>query len=138
MKLTITTPLAVVIDADDVASLVAEDSTGAFGIMPSHAPFLTALSVCVVSWCERSGRQHYCAVQRGVLVVKRGGDVNIATREAVRGDDLDRLQSDVLAHFTDELEQARTEHTEGTRLQLVAIRQMMRHLRPDGRIASVP
>lgn len=132
MKLTIITPLAIVVEAVEIASLTAEDATGEFGILPGHAPFLTALSVGVVDWHEASGRQRYCAVRRGMLSVTPARDVEIATREAVVGDDLDRLQSDVLAHFSYELEQARTEHAEGARLQLAAIRQMMRYLRPDG------
>lgn len=132
MKLTIVTPLAIVVEATEIVSLTAEDATGEFGILPAHAPFLTALSICVVGWREASGRQHYCAVRRGMLSVNEARDVEIVTREAVVGDDLDRLQSDVLAKFSDEVEQARTEHAEGARLQLAAIRQIMRHLRPDG------
>lgn len=132
MKLTITTPLSVIIDAVEVASLIAEDSTGEFGILPRHAPFLTSLSICVVSWRETSGRQRYCAVRGGVLAVTEDRDIEVATREAVVGDDLGRLQSDVLAHFKDEVEEERTEHAEGTRLQLAAIRQIMHYLRPDG------
>ena len=50
MRLTITTPLAIVVEADDVAHLRAEDETGAFGILPGHADFLTALAVSVASW----------------------------------------------------------------------------------------
>ena len=44
MKLTIVTPLAVIIETDGVVHLRAEDETGAFGILSGHADFLTALA----------------------------------------------------------------------------------------------
>ena len=59
MKLTVTTPLAIVVEADDVAHLRAEDETGAFGILPGHADFLTALAVSVVSWRDERGAEHH-------------------------------------------------------------------------------
>jgi len=37
MKLTIATPISLVVDADSVVYLRAEDETGAFGILPGHA-----------------------------------------------------------------------------------------------------
>lgn len=132
MKLTLTTPLSVMVAAQEIASLTAEDATGAFGILPHHAPFLTALGLCVVGWRGLDGRQCYCAVRGGLLTVTPARDVEIATREAVLGDDLDHLQADVLAHFESDREAERTEHAEGTKLQLRAIRQMMRYLSPDG------
>jgi F-type H+-transporting ATPase subunit epsilon len=30
--------------------LRAEDASGSFGILPGHAPFLTALAISIVSW----------------------------------------------------------------------------------------
>ena len=60
MKLTVTTPLAIVVEADDVVHLRAEDETGAFGILPGHADFLTALAVSVVSWRDASGTEDHC------------------------------------------------------------------------------
>ena len=61
---------------------------------------------------------------------RRRRDVAVATREAVAGDDLDELETDVLATFRADIETERIEHAEATRLQLAAIRQIMRHLRP--------
>ena len=62
-----------------------------------------------------------------------GAMIAIATREAVTGDDLATLDATVLARFRADIETERTEHVESTRLQLDAIRQIMRHLRPDRR-----
>ena len=133
MKLRIVTPLSVVVDEDGVAALRAEDSSGGFGILPGHADFLTSLAISVVSWKRSDASRRYCAVRRGVLTVAGGRDIAIATREAVAGDDLARLDQTVLARFRADIETERTEHVESTRLQLNAIRRIMRHLRPDGR-----
>ena len=59
MKLTVTTPLAIVLDVEDVAHLRAEDETGAFGILPAHADFLTALAVSVVTWRDAKGVERH-------------------------------------------------------------------------------
>ena len=133
MRLRIITPLSVVVDEDGVLALRAEDATGSFGILPRHADFLTSLAISVVSWESGDGTRHYCAVRRGVLSVAAGRDIAIATREAVPGDDLATLDQTVLARFRADIETERTEHVESTRLQLNAIRQIMRHLRPDRR-----
>jgi F-type H+-transporting ATPase subunit epsilon len=132
VRLRIITPLAVAVDEADISALRAEDSSGGFGILPRHADFLTSLAISVVGWQRRDGTRHYCAVRRGVLSVSQGQDISIATREAVPGDDLATLDQTVLARFRADIEAERTEHVESTRLQLTAIRQIMRHLRPAG------
>ena len=131
MRLHIVTPLAVVIDEDGVLAVRAEDASGSFGILPRHADFLTSLAISVVSWESSNMTRHYCAVRRGVLSVAGGHEIAVATREAVPGDDLATLDETVLARFRADIETERTEHVESTRLHLNAIRQIMRHLRPD-------
>ena len=83
MRLAVTTPLAIIVDAHDVAHLRAEDETGAFGILRGHADFLTALSVSVVSWRDQAGGEHHLAVRGGMLEVRGGAAITVATREAV-------------------------------------------------------
>ena len=131
MRLRIVTPLSMVVDEDDVASLRAEDATGGFGVLPGHANFLTSLAVSVVSWKTGRGARRYCAVRRGVLTVDNGRDIAIATREAVPGDDLATLDQTVLQRFRSDVETERAVRADATRLHLAAIRQIMRHLHPD-------
>jgi F-type H+-transporting ATPase subunit epsilon len=133
MRLRIVTPLTVAVDEAGVLALRAEDASGGFGILPGHADFLTSLAISVVSWKSADATRHYCAVRRGVLSVIAGGEVAIATREAIVSDDLATLDEAVLGRFRADIEAERTERAESTRLQLNAIRQIMRHLRPDGR-----
>jgi F-type H+-transporting ATPase subunit epsilon len=131
MRFLITTPAAVVVDDSAVAAVRAEDESGSFGILAGHADFLTALTVSVVSWRRDDGAQRYCAVRYGVLSVSGGNRVAIATREAVVGDDLGHLEHMVLAGFRDSIEAERTARTGSLRLEMNAIRQIVRYLRPE-------
>jgi F-type H+-transporting ATPase subunit epsilon len=131
MKLRIVTPLSVVVEQDGVLAIRAEDDTGSFGILPGHADFLTSLSISVVSWQDARGARHFAAVRRGVLTVTAGQEVSIATREAIIGNDLAILGDTVLRQFRADTEDERAEHAASTRLQLTAIRHIMRHLRPS-------
>ncbi|MGO8799989.1 MAG: F0F1 ATP synthase subunit epsilon [Roseiarcus sp.] len=133
MRLRIITPLSVVVDEEGVLALCADDATGSFGILPGHADFLTSLAISVVNWKGGDGSRRYCAVRRGVLTVAAGHDIAIATREAVVGEDLATLDQVVLGRFRADIETEKAERVESARLQLNAIRQIMRHLRPDGR-----
>jgi F-type H+-transporting ATPase subunit epsilon len=133
MKLTITTPLQVVVADDGVQALTAEDASGGFGILPGHADFLTRLSISVVSWRGADPARRYCAVRGGVLSVTAGREIAIATREAVAGDDLATLAQTVVGRFRADLESERAEHVESLSMQLNAIRRIVGRLRPDGR-----
>jgi len=131
MKLTVSTPLALLVEAEDVQAVRAEDDSGSFGILPGHADFLTALGVSVMTWRDQAGGEHHVALRGGVLEVIGGRDVSVATREAVCGDDLDRLEEDVLAEFQRRQAEEKAAHVDAQRLYLAAIRQIIRHLRPD-------
>jgi F-type H+-transporting ATPase subunit epsilon len=131
MRLLITTPTAVVLDVPDVVSVRAEDESCSFGILTGHADFLTALTVSVVSWHCADERRRFCAARHGVLSVTNGNEVAIATREAIPGDDLDHLEQVVLAEFRVSLEAERIARTESVQLQMKAIRQIVRYLRPE-------
>ncbi|HMB72796.1 MAG TPA: F0F1 ATP synthase subunit epsilon [Gammaproteobacteria bacterium] len=133
MRLTVTTPLAVVVDTEDVAHLRAEDETGAFGILPHHDNFLTVLTVSVMTWRDGNGTEHHVALRGGMLEVRDGTTVVVATREAVPGDDLLRLESEVLTVFREQENKEQAAHADAERLYLAAIRQILDLLRPQRR-----
>ncbi len=135
MKLTVSTPLATVVRTDEAVHVRGEDPTGAFGILSGHADFLTALSVSVLSWRDVHGREHFVAVRGGMLAVRGGDTVVVATAEAVAGDDLHHLEADVLTGFQQRIDEERAAHSSAQRLHVAAIRQIMRLLRPDRRDA---
>jgi F-type H+-transporting ATPase subunit epsilon len=49
MRLIITTPTAIALDASSVRHVRAEDASGAFGIEPGHADFLATLSFAAIA-----------------------------------------------------------------------------------------
>jgi len=128
VRLLVTTPTALVLDAPDVSYLRAEDETGAFGVLPGHADFLTVLAVSVITWRGATGSSHHLAVRGGVLTVRDGSEIQLATREAIGEDTLARLGDTVLERFREEAA-AETESRLGTaRLHLATIRQLQRYL----------
>jgi F-type H+-transporting ATPase subunit epsilon len=137
MRLSIVTPFSIVVETDGIAHLHAEDEAGAFGILFGHADFLTALAVSVVTWRDEAGGEHHAATRGGMLEVRGGNRISIATPEAVPGDDLRRLEADVLARFRHEVAQEQAAHTDAQRLYLAAIRQIKRFLRP-GAVPPTP
>jgi F-type H+-transporting ATPase subunit epsilon len=130
MRLLITTPTSVVVDQRDVVAIRAEDESGSFGILQGHADFLTALTVSVVSWRGAAPAQQFCAVRRGLLSVSAGNEVAIATRAAIVSDDLAQLERVILAQFREDFEAEQTARTDSLQLQMQAIRQIVRYLRP--------
>ena len=131
MRLLITEPTALVADHADVTSLRAEDESGGFGILDGHADFLTVLTPSVLSWRHRDGRQGYCAVRQGVLSVRGGREVAVATRQAQLGTDLETLERTVIDRFTAEDEAERAARVAATRLHMEAIRRSIAALRPE-------
>ena len=131
MKLVVTTPTAVALDEESVLHVRAEDRSGAFGIQPRHADFLTTLVICVVQWRDARGYEHYVAVRGGVLRVRGGRIVEISTRQAVVNDDLGHLLSEVLAAMRENFETERSARSGALRLEHAAIRQIYRYLRPS-------
>ncbi len=128
MRLQVITPLEIAVEVDDVASLRAEDSTGAFGILPHHADFVTNLAVSVVTWLDETGAEHRIAVRGGVLRVEHGELVQIATRQAIGGDTLEALGTAVLQKLREEAEAEVESRVSTTRMYVGLIRQMERYL----------
>jgi len=133
MRLIVATPTAIALDESSVRHVRAEDPSGAFGIEPGHADFLTTLSICVVRWRKGDGVEHYIAVRAGVLRVRDGKLVEIATREAVVNDDLEHLRREILSAMEQNVEAERSARSGVIGLEQAAIRQIYRYLRPTDR-----
>jgi F-type H+-transporting ATPase subunit epsilon len=138
MKLLVTTPVAIVVDIGNVRHVRAEDETGAFGILPGHADFVTVLTVSVVTWSDAAGREHHVAVRGGVLTVRGGDRIEVASREAVGEDTLAQLGDAVLDRLRDEARAEEDSRISATRLQLAAIRQIQRVLKAGRRPVPQP
>ena len=128
MRLLVTTPMSVIVDAENVRQVRADDETGAFGIRPGHADFVTVLTVSVITWRNHGDEEHHVAVGGGVLTVRDGDLVEVATRQAVGEDTLRRLGRAVLEQFREEVRAEEESRVSATRLHLAAIRQLQRYL----------
>lgn len=129
MNLMVTTPTAVVAEVDGILHIRAEDRTGAFGIAPGHADFVTLLTVSVVSWTAERGKEGFVLVRGGVLTVQGGQHVEIAARDAYREEDLADLGDRALAELRKADEAEDVTRTVDTRLHLATMRQVERVLR---------
>lgn len=131
MKLLVSTPTSIVVEGDDVSYVRAEDETGAFGILPRHADFVTVLSISVISWRDGQDKDHHIAVRGGVMTVRDGTLVEVATRQAISEDTLRELGVAVLDRFREEVLAEEEARVSAARLHVAAIRQIQRYLRPD-------
>ena len=138
MKLSITTPMGIVVDNETVLSLKAEDKTGSFGIMPVHADFITVLDISVISWQGENGKMNYCAVCKGLLSVTKGREILIATREAVIGTDLESLKSSTLVKYYFDEEQEEKTRVSQEIMQAEAIKNIQKYLLQETRFDTSP
>jgi F-type H+-transporting ATPase subunit epsilon len=129
MRLVVTTPTKVVEDVERVRHIRAEDATGAFGILPGHADFVTVLPVSVVTWRNREDREGFVLVRGGVLSVRGGDRVEIAARGAYREEELAGLSEAALAELRQSEEVEELTRTADTRMHLAMMRQIERVLR---------
>jgi F-type H+-transporting ATPase subunit epsilon len=131
LHLTVTTPSQILVESDDVVAVRAEDQSGSFGILPGHADLLTVLVPSVLRWRTADGAARYCAVRGGVFTVAAGRDIAVACREGVVGDSLEDLEAKVRTVRAQELEADRKARVEQVRLHALAVRQLVRYLRPN-------
>ena len=131
LHLTVTTPAQILVKSDDVVAVRAEDQSGSFGILPGHADLLTALAPSVVRWRTADGATHFCAVRGGVFTVSAGHNVAVACREGVLGNSLEELEAKVRAVRAQQTEADRKARVEQVRMHALAVRQLLRYLRPS-------
>lgn len=132
LRLTITTPAAVLVDAADVVAVRAEDDSGSFGILAGHEDLLTVLPASVVRWRTGTGDTRYCALRGGVLTVRDGTTVAIACREGTVGDDLAALEGAVATLRAAAADAEQCARVQQTRLHAGAVRQIMAFMRAGG------
>jgi F-type H+-transporting ATPase subunit epsilon len=131
LRLTVTTPAQILVTSDSVGAVRAEDQSGCFGILPGHADLLTVLVPSVLRWRSADGAVGFCAVHGGVFTVSSGRDVSVACREGVVGDSLEELEAKVRSVRAQQLEGDRKARVEQIRLHALAVRQLVRYLRPN-------
>ncbi len=97
IHLKILLPDQILVDAR-VSKVSAEAPNGAFTLLPRHIDFVSALSPGIFSYADTDGEEVYLAVDEGTLV-KKGPEVLVSTRRAVKGPDLEELHETVDREF---------------------------------------
>lgn len=121
MKLKILLPTQVLLEAA-VNQVNGEARNGAFGMLPHHVDFVTALVPGIFSFQRQSdGQTVYLATDEGILV-KCGEEVLVSVRSAVVGDDLETLQQTVAAEFLQLEEQEKQSRSAIARLEAGFVR----------------
>jgi len=97
MNLKILLPSQVLME-EEVTRIVAEGAEGYFGLLSGHIDFTTALVPGLLMISLAKGHEELLAIDQGVLV-KRGPDVWISTRNAIRNVDLGMAKNLVEEQF---------------------------------------
>jgi F-type H+-transporting ATPase subunit epsilon len=97
MLLKILLPAEVLI-VQDVNKIVAEAENGSFCLMPNHIDFVATLSPGLFTYESTAGGQELYAMDVGTLV-KKGAEVLVSTRNAVRAPDLGQVKQVVMQQY---------------------------------------
>jgi F-type H+-transporting ATPase subunit epsilon len=89
---------AEVMMVEEVSKIVAEAENGSFCLMPNHIDFVATLAPGIFSYELATGGQELLAMDVGTLV-KKGSDVLVSTRNAVKAPDLGKLKQVVVQQY---------------------------------------
>ncbi|SPF34451.1 F0F1-type ATP synthase, epsilon subunit [Syntrophobacter sp. SbD1] len=110
MRLKVLLPTEVLMDVE-VTKVSAEAENGSFCLLPRHIDFVAALAPGLLSYVKAAdGMEEFMAVDEGILV-KYGSNVEVSTRQALRGPELGTLKATVEKTFkvlTDQEKRARS------------------------------
>ncbi|MEQ6916277.1 F0F1 ATP synthase subunit epsilon [Halomonas aquatica] len=109
--------------------LFAEAENGAFGMLPNHIDFVTALVPSVLILTLADGSEQIFGIDEGILV-KKGHDVDIAIRRGVQGTDLASLRETVQESFIEMDEDERVARSALSRLEAGMMRRFADLQRP--------
>ena len=97
MRLKILLPAEIMME-QEVKKIVAEAENGSFCLMPNHIDFVATLAPGIFTYEPVGGGQELLAMDVGTLV-KKGSDVLVSTRNAVRASDLGKLKQVVVEQY---------------------------------------
>ncbi|WP_372662153.1 F0F1 ATP synthase subunit epsilon [Hydrogenophaga sp.] len=98
MRLEVLLPFQIFLQKDAVSRVVAETSTGSFGLLPHRLDCVAALVPGILSFETPDDGEVFVAIDEGVLV-KTGPDVRVSVRRAMLGSSLAQLRSAVEHEF---------------------------------------
>ena len=89
---------AEVMMVQEVKKIVAEAENGSFCLMPNHVDFVATLAPGIFSYELATGGQELLAMDVGTLV-KKGSDVLVSNRNAMKAPDLGKLKQVVVEQY---------------------------------------
>ncbi|HOJ13300.1 MAG TPA: F0F1 ATP synthase subunit epsilon [Deltaproteobacteria bacterium] len=104
--------------------VVAEGTNGSFCLLPRHIDFVSALVPGLLSLSAQDEQPEYFAVDQGILV-KKGDEVLIATRNAIKIPSLGHLKSVVQERFRNLDDKEKAARTAAARLEASIVRRFM-------------
>lgn len=116
-------PSEVIVD-EKAEKIIAEGRDGHFCLKPRHTSFVSALAPGILSFVPKGGKEKYMAVDEGVLV-KKDEEVTVSVRDAVMGDDLEKLRETVETRFKHLDEHEKIARSALARLEAGAVRKFM-------------
>lgn len=115
---------AEVMMVQDVRKIVAEAENGSFCLMPNHIDFVATLAPGIFSYELASGGQELLAMDVGTLV-KKGMNVMVSTRNAVKAPDLGKLKQVVVEQYDVLDEREKMVRSASAKLEASMIRRFM-------------
>ncbi|PKN74588.1 MAG: F0F1 ATP synthase subunit epsilon [Deltaproteobacteria bacterium HGW-Deltaproteobacteria-10] len=97
MLLKILLPAEIMME-QEVKKIVAEAENGSFCLMPNHIDFVATLAPGIFTYELAGGGQELLAMDVGTLV-KKGSEVLVSTRNAVKAPDLGKLKQVVVQQY---------------------------------------
>jgi F-type H+-transporting ATPase subunit epsilon len=109
--------------SEEVTKIIAEAENGFFCLLPRHIDFTAALVPGVFSFTSQKA-ETYLAIDGGTLV-KRGDEVLVSTRNAVRGPELGTLKEVVIKQFEEIDEREKKARSAAAKLEVDLLRRFM-------------
>lgn len=106
------------------SKVIAEAQNGSFCLLPRHIDFLAALVPGLLSYIDTDQQECFVAVDEGILI-KRGPEVLVSTRQAVPSDDIASLRNTVRKEFQTLDERERSARSAMARLESDLIRRFL-------------
>jgi F-type H+-transporting ATPase subunit epsilon len=122
MNLKILLPAEVFL-SERVAKVVAEAANGFFCLLPHHVDYTAAL-VPGIFLFETEEEENYLAIDVGTLV-KKGDEILVSVRNAVRGPELGKLKLEVVKQFRELDEREKKARSAAARLEVDLLRRFM-------------
>ena len=108
---------------ESVEKIRGEGLQGEFCLKPKHIDYATALSPGIFSYISTTGKEHFLAIDHGILV-KQGTEVMIATRRTVAGD-LGQLNKEVKNMLFEREEREKQSRSAVARLEIGFIKRFL-------------